>query len=74
MLQAQRIADSYRAATVKDAWYGPSLAELLAQISPELATTPEHPSFSKSHPSQCATYSLWQNDCSVIVGGRNRIF
>ena len=39
MDQAQRIADSYRAATVKGAWYGPSLAELLAQISPELAIT-----------------------------------
>jgi uncharacterized damage-inducible protein DinB len=39
MQQTQRIADSYRAATVKGAWYGPSLAELLAQISPELATT-----------------------------------
>jgi uncharacterized damage-inducible protein DinB len=39
MHQTQRIADSYRAATVKAAWYGPSLAELLAQISPELATT-----------------------------------
>jgi uncharacterized damage-inducible protein DinB len=40
MLQTQKIADSYRAATVKAAWYGPSLAELLAQISPELAPTP----------------------------------
>jgi uncharacterized damage-inducible protein DinB len=40
MSQTQRIADSYRAATVKGAWYGPSLAELLAQISPELATWP----------------------------------
>jgi uncharacterized damage-inducible protein DinB len=39
MSQTQRIADSYRAATVKGAWYGPSLAELLAQISPEVATT-----------------------------------
>ena len=39
MHQTQQIADSYRAATVKAAWYGPSLAELLAQISPELATT-----------------------------------
>ena len=39
MSQTQRIADSYRAATVKGAWYGPSLAELLAQVSPELATT-----------------------------------
>jgi uncharacterized damage-inducible protein DinB len=38
MHETQRIADSYRAATVKGAWYGPSLAELLAQISPELAT------------------------------------
>ena len=40
MHQTERIADSYRAATVKAAWYGPSLAELLAQISPQLATTP----------------------------------
>ena len=40
MRQTQKIADSYRAATVKAAWYGPSLAELLAGISPELATTP----------------------------------
>ncbi len=39
MHQTQRIADSYCAATVKAAWYGPSLAELLAHISPELATT-----------------------------------
>jgi uncharacterized damage-inducible protein DinB len=43
MHQPQRIADSYRAATVKGAWYGPSLAELLAQISPELANTPPVP-------------------------------
>jgi uncharacterized damage-inducible protein DinB len=39
MIQTQRIADSYRAATVKGAWYGPSLAELLARISREIATT-----------------------------------
>jgi uncharacterized damage-inducible protein DinB len=39
MSRTQRIADSYRAATVKAAWYGPSLAELLAQILPEFATT-----------------------------------
>ena len=39
MHPTQRIADAYRAATVKGAWYGPSLAELLAQIPPELATT-----------------------------------
>jgi hypothetical protein len=43
MHRTERIADSYRAATVKGAWYGPSLAELLAQISPELATTPPVP-------------------------------
>jgi len=43
MTQTQKIADSYRAATLKDAWYGPSLAELLAQTSPQLATTPPVP-------------------------------
>ena len=43
MDQTQRIADSYRAATIKGAWYGPSLAEILAEISPELATTPPVP-------------------------------
>jgi len=36
--RTQQIADAYRAATIKDAWYGPSLAELLLQTSPELAT------------------------------------
>jgi uncharacterized damage-inducible protein DinB len=40
MNQTQRMADSYRAATIKAAWYGPSLAELIAEISPDLATTP----------------------------------
>lgn len=40
MNQPQRIADDYRAVTIKDAWYGPSLAQLLAEISPELAITP----------------------------------
>jgi uncharacterized damage-inducible protein DinB len=39
VIETQRIADSYRAATVKGAWYGPTLAELLTGISPELATT-----------------------------------
>jgi uncharacterized damage-inducible protein DinB len=39
MTRTEQIADSYRAATLKDAWYGPSLAELLAQTSPQLATT-----------------------------------
>ena len=43
MSQTQRIADSYRAATVKGAWYGPSLAEMLVEISPEVATTPPVP-------------------------------
>ena len=43
MHQTQRIADAYRAATVKGAWYGPSLAELLAPIPVELATTPPVP-------------------------------
>ncbi|HXZ18838.1 MAG TPA: DinB family protein [Candidatus Acidoferrales bacterium] len=36
----QHIAEAYRRATVKGAWYGPSLAELLANTSPEQATTP----------------------------------
>jgi len=40
MLPTQQIADAYRAATIKEAWYGPSLAELLAKTTPELATTP----------------------------------
>ncbi len=43
MNQTQRLADAYRAATLKDAWYAPSLAQVLAQISPELATTPPVP-------------------------------
>ena len=43
MTQTQQIADSYRAVTIKGAWYGPSLAELLARISPELATAPPAP-------------------------------
>jgi hypothetical protein len=43
MNQTQRIADAYRAVTLKDAWYGPPLAGLLRQVSPELATTPPIP-------------------------------
>jgi uncharacterized damage-inducible protein DinB len=39
----ERIADSYHAATVKGAWYGPALAELLAKVSLELASTPPVP-------------------------------
>lgn len=33
----EQIADSYRAATLNDAWYGPSLAGLIAKTTPELA-------------------------------------
>ena len=36
--QIQKIADSYRAVTIKGAWYGPTVVELLAKIPPELAT------------------------------------
>src|SRR5260370_41584917 len=43
MNETKRIADSYRAATIKGAWYGPSLAEMLAEITPGLATTPPVP-------------------------------
>ena len=43
MNQTQRIADAYRAVTLKDAWYAPSLAEVLAKIPPELATKPPLP-------------------------------
>jgi len=43
MNQTQRIADVYHEVTLKGAWYGPSLAELLAKTSPELATTPPVP-------------------------------
>lgn len=41
--QTQQIADSYRAATLEGAWYGPTLAELVTGISPELAATPPLP-------------------------------
>ena len=43
MTQMQHIADAYRRVTVKGAWYGPSLAELLEQITPEIAVTPPAP-------------------------------
>jgi len=43
MNQTQRIADAYRAVTLKDAWYGPPLADLLTQISPEFASRPPIP-------------------------------
>lgn len=38
MNQVELIADAYSAATVKGAWYGPALGELLARVTPELAT------------------------------------
>jgi hypothetical protein len=43
MTPTHQLADAYRAATLKDAWYGPSLAELLAKTMLELATTPPLP-------------------------------
>jgi DinB superfamily len=41
MTPTQQIADAYHAATTKDvyAWYGPSLGDLIAKTTPELATT-----------------------------------
>ncbi len=43
MNETERIADAYRAVTVKGAWYGPALAELIAKTSREDATTPPTP-------------------------------
>jgi hypothetical protein len=43
MNQAQRIADAYHAVTLKDSWYGPPLAKLLAKVSPQIAITPPVP-------------------------------
>ena len=40
MNETQRIADAYREVTLKGAWYGPTLAELIAKTSPVEATTP----------------------------------
>lgn len=40
MTQTQQIADSYRAVTLKGAWYGPTLAELIAKTTPEEAIKP----------------------------------
>ena len=39
MNKCAEIADDYRRVTVAGAWYGPSLAELLARITPEQAVT-----------------------------------
>ncbi|MGC1620879.1 MAG: DinB family protein [Candidatus Acidiferrum sp.] len=38
MNQLELIADAYQAATVKGAWHGPTLGELLGRVTPELAT------------------------------------
>jgi len=43
MNETQGIADAYRAVTVKGAWYGPTVAELIAKTSPEEAVTPPIP-------------------------------
>lgn len=37
MTQTEQLANAYRAATLKDTWYGPSLAELIGRTTPELA-------------------------------------
>jgi uncharacterized damage-inducible protein DinB len=37
--KCEEIADAYRKVTLAGAWYGPSVAELLARISPEQAVT-----------------------------------
>jgi uncharacterized damage-inducible protein DinB len=39
----QRIANWYHAVTVKGAWHGPTLADLLARTPADLATTPPRP-------------------------------
>ncbi len=41
--RTQEIADAYRAATLKGAWYGPSLADLLARTAADFAVTPPAP-------------------------------
>ena len=38
MSHMERIADTYRAVTVKGAWYGPTVAELIARTTTEDAT------------------------------------
>ena len=43
MTQTNQIADSYHAATIQGAWYGPTLAELIAKTTPEEAVTPPVP-------------------------------
>src|SRR6516164_6973471 len=41
--QTQQIADAYNAVTLEGAWYGPTVAELLARTSPELAVARHAP-------------------------------
>lgn len=43
MTQTQLIADSYHAVTMKGAWYGPTLAELIAKTSAQEAVKPPLP-------------------------------
>lgn len=43
MTQTQLIADSYHAVTIQGAWYGPTLAELIAKTSPQEAVKPPLP-------------------------------
>jgi len=38
MNKCEEIAAAYRAATVKGAWYGPTIAEMLTEIAPAMAT------------------------------------
>ena len=38
MNKCEEIAAAYRAATVKGAWYGPAIAEMLAEITPAMGT------------------------------------
>ena len=39
MNKCEEIAATYLAVTVKGAWYGPTIAEMLAEITPEMAVT-----------------------------------
>ncbi|HWZ97374.1 MAG TPA: DinB family protein [Candidatus Dormibacteraeota bacterium] len=39
MNKCEGIAEAYRAVTIKGAWYGPTVAELLERITPDLAVT-----------------------------------
>ena len=43
MTPTHQIANSYRSVTIKGAWYGPTLAELIGKTTPEEAVTPPIP-------------------------------